>query len=242
MNFHLKSDRYERKRIPILKGITIVFVCAILIQIITPNFLPQIFLRSIAPLWAQKGDNQAQAVAELKNQIESLSLVENEYKAILAELGQKKPSEFILGHVLIVPPTSVYDTVVIDAGSAQGVQIGKKVYAGGMIALGEIVEVHGASSKVRLYSSPEQKYEVIIGVGSTSVRSIATGRGGGMYEVLAPREAKIQIGDNVTIPELSTVIYGKVAYIISDPARAFASILFQSPIPLQSLRRVYVEK
>ncbi len=242
MNFHLKSDRYERKKIPILKGITIVFVCAILIQFITPRFLPSIALRFIAPLWPVKGDDSAQTIAELKNQIDSFSIMENEYKTILAELGQKKPNEFILGHVLVAPPTSLYDTLIVDAGSKEGVQIGKKVYAGGMITLGVITEVQGETSKVKLYSSPEEKYDVIIGVGSTSIRSTATGRGGGMYEVLAPREAKIQIGDVVTVPELSDVVYGKVAYIISDPARAFASIVFQSPIPLQSIRRVYVEK
>lgn len=242
MSFLLKSDRYEKKKIPILKGITIVFVCAVLIQFITPTFLPSVFHRFISPLWSVQGDDQTQKIAELQATIDAQSLIETEYHILLEELGQRKPAEFLLGQVVVLPPTSLYDNVIINIGSVHGVQIGKKVYAGGMITLGEVVEVYEKTSKVKLYSSPDQKYDVIIGVGSTSLRAIATGKGGGMYEVLAPREAHLQVGDSVTVPEIASSVYGKVQHIISDPARAFESVLFQSPIPLQSLRHVYVER
>lgn len=242
MNFHLKSDRYDRKRIPILKGITVVFVCFILIQIITPTFLPGIVHRILAPLWASNTDDQAQLIAELQAKIESHALVEREHATLLAELGATPPSEVLLGHVLTLPPQSFYDTLIIDMGSQQGVHVGKKVYAGNQILLGEVVEVNARTSKIKLFSSPNQKYDVIIGVASSTVRATATGRGGGMFEALVPRESRVEVGNMVTVPELSTVEYGKVVHILTDPARAFDSVLFQSPIPLQSLRRVYVEK
>ncbi|MBP9701436.1 MAG: hypothetical protein KBD47_00455 [Candidatus Pacebacteria bacterium] len=242
MNFHLKSDRYERKKIPILKGITLVFICFVLIQILTPTFLPGVFHRIFTPLWSTTLDDQTQLISELRSQIDSFKLIEEEHKTILSELGQKKPSEVLLGHVLALPPKSVYDTLIIDIGVAQGVEVGKRVYAGNQILLGQIEEVQRNTSKAKLYSSPEQKYEVIIGVASSSVRATAVGRGGGMFEALVPREAKVVVGNLVTVPDITTTAYGKVEYIVTDPARAFDSVLFTGPIPLQSLRRVYVEK
>ncbi len=242
MNFHLKSDRYERKRIPILKGITLVFVCFVLIQVLTPTFLPGVFHRIFTPLWSAKLDDQSQLIDELRAQIDSFKLIEQEHKTILAELGQKKPNEVLLGHVLVLPPKSVYDTLIIDIGAAQGVVVGKRIYAGNQILLGEIEEVQKNTAKAKLYSSPDQKYDVIIGVASPSVRATAVGRGGGMFEALVPREAKVEVGDLVTIPDITNSVYGKVEHIVTDPARAFDSVLFTGPIQLQSLRRVYVEK
>jgi len=242
MNFHLKSDRYERKNIPILKGITIVFVCLVLIQFITPTFLPSLFHRIFAPLLVSRQDDHIQTIAELQAKINSFSLIEQEHKVILSELGQKKTHDVLLGRVLSLPPQSLYDTLIIDIGSTDGVQVGKKVFAGQQIVLGEIVEVFKTTAKAQLYSSPDQKYDVIIGTGSTSVRATAIGRGGGMFEALVPRGASISMGDTVTVPEISTTVYGTVSTVIADPVRAFVSVLFQSPIPLQSLRRIYVER
>ncbi len=242
MNFHLKSDRYERKKIPVLKSASFLFVCFILIQIIIPTFLPSLAHRIFAPFWIVKTDDTIQTIAELQAKIESFSLIEKEYTVLLDELGQKKPQELIFARVLTLPPQSLYDTLIIDSGSAQGVIVGKKVFAGKNILIGIVSEVYEKTAKVKLYSSPDEKYDVIIGVASSSVRATAVGHGNGMFEALVPREAAVEIGDNVTIPEISNTIYGKVNYIITDPARAFDSILFQSSIPIQSLRRVYVEK
>lgn len=242
MNFHLKSDRYERKRIPVLKGISIVFVCFILIQAIAPTFLPSMAHRVFSPFWNANADDSAQTIAELQAKVASFELIEKEHETLLSELGQKKPTDLIFARVLTLPPQSIYDTLIIDDGREQGVNIGKKVYAGNNILLGEVVEVYEKTSKVKLYSSPDEKYDIIIGTASSSVRATGVGRGNGMFEALVPREAKVNIGDIVTVPQISTTVYGKVSFIITDPARAFDSVLFQSPIPLQSLRRVYVEK
>lgn len=242
MNFHLKSDRYERKRIPVLKGISLVFACFILIQIVVPTFLPRIAHHIFSPFWTVKTDDTAQTIAELQTKIDSFSLIEKEHTTLLTELGQKKPSEMIFARVLVLPPQSIYDMLIIDSGSIQGVTVGKKVYAGNNILLGEVVEVYEKTAKVKLYSSPDEKYDIIIGTASSSVRAMGIGRGNGMFEALVPREAKVVVGDIVTVPQISTTVYGKVSYIITDPARAFDSVLFQSSIPLQSLRRVYVEK
>lgn len=242
MNFHLKSDRYERKKIPVLKGASFLFACFILVQIIVPTFLPNIFHRLLAPFWVSNTDDSAQTIAELQTKIDSLSLIEKEHSILLEELGQKKPQELLFARVLTLPPQSLYDTLIIDSGKIQGINNGKKVFAGENILIGVVSEVYEKTAKVKLYSSPDEKYDVIIGVASSSVRATAVGRGSGMFEVFVPREAQVEVGDSVTVPEISTTIYGKVSYIITDPARAFDSILFQSSIPLQSLRRVYVEK
>lgn len=242
MTFHLKSDRYERRKIPVIKGIAILCALLALVQFVFPQFFPALFLRAVGPLWAiPTTDDRDQKIAELQAQVNAHALVEREYAALLGDLGQRIPSDFILGRVLSVPPSTIYDSLLINVGEHDAVMAGQRVFVGNMIAIGTIAEVYQDTSKVSLYSTPGNTFDVIIGVGTTS-RATATGRGAGQFEVVVPREAPVSIGDIVTLPSISTAPFGIVSAVIRDPATAFASVLFLGPVPLQSITRVYVEK
>lgn len=234
MSFLLKSERYEKKRVDFIKITAIVFCLIVIIQIIFPKLFPSFFLRVVSPIWSVRDrDDRDQTISELKAEIESMTLLSK-------DISENKPANTITARVLSLPPASFYDTLIINIGKDHGVVEKKKVYVGNMISIGEVAEVYENTSKVVLYSSPNQPYDVL--VGTSSIKVTAYGKGAGVYEAEVPREAGIAVGDIVTVPAISHAIYGKVETVVTDPSRTFASIFFKSPVSIQSLTKVYVEQ
>ncbi len=240
MTFHLKSDRYDRKRFPLLKGVTGVFVVLFLVQLFVPKFFPNIFLRAVAPIWSlPQSDDRDQKIAELQAQVNAQALLRQEHETLLRDLGQRVPSDYILGRVLKIPPATLFDTMIINVGEEDAVSVGKRVFVGDMISVGVVSEIYKDTAKVSLYSTPGNSFDVLIG---STTRATAYGRGAGQFEVVVPREANVTVGDQVTIPSITSVLFGTIGAVITDPAKAFASAIFLGPVPLQTITRVYVEK
>src|SRR3989304_1524613 len=91
--------------------------------------------------------------------------------------------------ISLKPPKSLYDTLVVDAGSREGIQVGEKVLYGDNIMIGEIAEVFEKTSKVRLFSSSGEVIDVTIG--KRAVPALAVGIGGGNFEIQIPRDTLI---------------------------------------------------
>jgi cell shape-determining protein MreC len=144
-----------------------------------------------------------------------------------------------LAAVLRRPPFALYDELILDGGADFGFAVGDKVYATGNVPVGFISDVLGDTSRVTLYSSPNQRYDVVIG--SSHTPAFASGKGGGLYTAELPRIINIKEGDAVTIPSLDDAPLGIVNGILSDPTQAFETVLFSPPINLYELRWVLVE-
>jgi cell shape-determining protein MreC len=165
--------------------------------------------------------------------------LEKENAELKKLLGRGEKGNSILAQILKKPPLSAYDIFILDQGSDNGIRVGNKVYALGSIPIGEIVEVTGRTSKVRLFSSAGEKYTVFIG--ENNIEATAYGRGGGTFEASVPRDTKITRGNAVTIPELNKNFLGRVEDIISEPSHPFAIVLFNQPLNIYELRWVEVE-
>lgn len=260
MNYLLKNNREKRKAafpMYVLLGFTVVVV---VVTFISPSFFPELFSTIAAPFW--KGEhglsagasnaltskrellkeNEAlrETISKLYNQSLTYKLLQEEnteLKAILGRVGERK---VILATVLRKPPFSPYDVLVIDVGEKEGVSVGDEVVVEGDISIGNIAEVNGGTSKVKIYSSPGEKHNVLIG--TTSIQASATGRGGGNFEIILPRDADVKVGDSVTIPGITPTLFGTVSALLGDPARPFETVLFKSPINISELKKVQVVK
>ncbi len=199
----------------------------------------------------------------------SIAFLEQENAELKSMLGRTPAATSILATVLKKPPFSSYDNLIIDVGADHGVVVGDIVYAmspaitiigtstdvfsnasssassstpsapiGVHIPIGVIAEVDPTTSKVDLFSSPDEKYTVEIGTHHLAVN--ATGRGSGSFQAILPREAGITVGDLVTIPSIQPIVFSTVSDILSDPARPYATVLFQSPINITTLHWVEV--
>ena len=188
-----------------------------------------------------------------ENEILKSKLVENDasmanYNILLDEnnkfkeiLGRKPiDRNMILAGILEKPNHSLYDVLVIDGGENEGISLGQRVFALGNIPIGYVAEVYANSSKVVLYSSPREITEVVISGRDVFMQLI--GRGNGNFEMILPRDFVLDNSAEVSLPGANSFLLAKVATIISDPRDSFQKALLVSPVNIQELKFVEVEK
>ncbi len=184
----------------------------------------------------------------LKSELDQNQATMTNYNSLLAEnislketLGRKnEKTSMTLSAVLSKPNISLYDTLVIDVGTKENIQTGDMVFALGNIPVGRISEVYPSSSKVTLFSSSGEKTQVV--VGDKNVFMEALGRGGGNFEMIIPRDFTLVKGDHVVLPGIMPYVLGVVETTISDPRDPFIKALLVSPVNIQEIKFVEVEK
>ena len=170
------------------------------------------------------------------------------YNSVLDENVQLKDTlgransklNLILSAVLSKPNRSLYDTLLIDVGKNQGAVVNQKVFAQGNVPIGYIAEVYPSSSKVILFSSPGEKTEVVLSGKNAFMEAI--GRGGGNFEMILPRDFTVENGTEVSLPGITPYTLAIVQTIISDPRDSYQKALLASPVNIQQLKFVEVEK
>ena len=70
----------------------------------------------------------------------------------------------------------------------------------------------------------------------------AVGRGGGSFEISIPRELEIVEGTELVLPGFEHQLLAMVEKIIFDPRDPVKTILATSPVNIQHLRWVEVER
>ncbi len=180
-------------------------------------------------------------------QINELQYEMSNYKTILDEniklkeiLGRNNiKGNILLATILAKPNRSPYDTLLLDVGVEEGVQIGDLVFARGDVPIGKIAEAYNDSAKVILFSNPAEKTEVTISGRDAFLQVV--GRGGGNFEMVIPRDFVLDIGTEVVLPGMHNNILAKVESLISDPRDSMAKALLVSPVNIQELKFVQIE-
>ncbi|MEI6490349.1 MAG: rod shape-determining protein MreC [bacterium] len=135
------------------------------------------------------------------------------------------------------PPFSPFDTIVVNGGSDNGIQVDDLAFASADVLVGYVTAVFPSTSIVTLYSSSGQRQEVYAGTSSEAVAS--EGRGGGNFYIKVPSETKITVGDPIIWPSMQNILIGVVNKVDAVSGDAFSYVFFRSLIPIYSIR--YVE-
>jgi hypothetical protein len=100
--------------------------------------------------------------AALKAEVQDRKILAAENDS-LKELFGRKPQkkDFIYAAVLARPGFFTYDSLVLDAGKADGIEAGQMVYAGEYTVIGTISDVYDSSSRVILFSNPPRKHRLL---------------------------------------------------------------------------------
>ncbi len=177
---------------------------------------------------------------EQEASIATLTTIQDENAKLTEMLARKKETtQLIMARILAKPNQSPYDTLVIDAGSAEGMRYGAKVFARGDIPIGTIAESDTHASKVKLFSTSGEKTKAVI-VGKDIFIDLE-GQGGGTFQTTLPRDVVIEKGTAVaTIDDGSTIAI--MEETLADSRDPFQRILFRSPVNIFELRFVGVEK
>ena len=144
----------------------------------------------------------------------------------------------ILATVLVKPPQTPFDMLIVDAGLAQTVSVGDKVIANANTFIGEVIEVQADTAKISLYSTPGRKLSVVLG--TNSVTAEAVGVGGGNFNIKLPKEVEVKEGDVIVIPSITTNVFGIVEKVNSNDNDSFQMILFKSPVNISELNFVEI--
>lgn len=146
----------------------------------------------------------------------------------------------ILASVLVRPPQSPYDALIVNVGEESGVQVGDQVYAFAGFPIGEIVETKKTRSTVRLLSAPGSKVDVLIGTSTMAVT--AEGKGAGNFFLKLPKVTEIKVGDVVTRTYFPPEVLSTIESVDSEDGEAYIYAYFKLPIQLNSLVYVLIKK
>lgn len=181
---------------------------------------------------------QAVALADgVKLERDTLQARNTELEALVGRLPTDH--KLVMGTILSKPGFSPYDTLIIDAGISENVKVGQIVLADSAIAVGTVTNVEQHTATISLYSTPDQKLNVLIG--GHAIQAVAIGKGAGNFEIRLPRNTEVSVGDTVTLANDPQKILGSVEIIDVNPSDSFDKILFKGPVDVNKVRFLLVE-
>ena len=150
--------------------------------------------------------------------------------ALFRSLGRAVSGKGISAAVLVHPPETPYDILIIDVGTDDGVVMGQEVSlavdsSSGQLGpkIGVITEVYKKNSRVLLFSASGEKTNAILERNSVPV--VLIGRGGGNFEFTLPREADVVIGDKILSSDINRVLVGVVKDVEMEATDSFKKVL-----------------
>lgn len=261
MNYHLKSSNFQdRKRNEKKKLLITIFSLVVLLLIISTSPVRSTLFSVALPVWkiqnyivnsnffeyfkSKQTLINERLIMEQKlflagNLIDINNTLEAENENLKDLLGRRNINiKSILAKILVKPPQTPYDLLIVDIGSDLGVKVGDKVVANTNIYIGEVSEVFPQSSKITLYSTPGETIPVVLGINSISVEAV--GIGGGNFNIFLPREVEVKEGDVIIIPIITANVFGIVEKIIFKETDSFQTVLFKSPVNISELSFVEI--
>ena len=255
MNYHLQPRKKSYFKSPKIVWSVGVLVLVGGIHLLFPAFFSGVFHKIITPFWSagesvtektkdygnltqsrksliQENEELKQSLSEVRFLSEENSFLREENISLKNLLDYRPENKQIVGVILARPPVSLYDTFVISVGTAHGVSEGDVVLTTPSVPVGEVVRALSRTSLVKLYSSPGEETQVLIGASRTL--ATAKGQGGGMLLIDLPRDVSVIEGDIIVLPLASPRLFGVVEQIEASPADPFQKLYFQSPASLFS--------
>lgn len=173
---------------------------------------------------------------KLKMNLLNQEAIIKENKKLNEILNRDKNKNIILGYVISWPPSSPYDTLIIDVGMNQGVEKKDKVFFNDLV-IGEIYDVFDHTSLVYLFSTNGSKSDVVL---NEKIPVTAEGIGGGNFIIKLPKGIDVKNGDKILLPDTNVSPFGIVEYVETKPSDAFQNVFFRSPFNIFDIKEVHV--
>jgi cell shape-determining protein MreC len=245
---------HNRKRLGITLGILIVgilifsFLRNPLINITAPfwksNFFSRTFLGTVALVRSKESlENENQS---LKAQLDSYNslvvssrVLEDSRDQLLTYFNRASTTPGIAAAVLVHPPETPYDMLVIDAGTSEGVALGNRVSLPEGVVIGNVSQVSTYSARVDLYSGSGNTTDAVLERNSLPVTLI--GQGGSNFEFDLPKGVAVEDGDKILSPNIRSEMIAVVGDVESDPTDSLEHVYARSVVDVFTLRFVLVK-
>lgn len=169
---------------------------------------------------------------EMSYQNQLYKLVVDENTKLKSAASLESFAKVIPARVLLRPPQTHYDSLILDRGTDSGVKENDIVAVSGFV-LGKIVSVGRSSSTAELFSTGGVTHDVILG--TPSAVAVSNGLGGGSFSISLPRSVTVDVGDMVRIPNSETLALGRVVSVKGEATDAAQTVYVASPVALQTL-------
>lgn len=189
----------------------------------------------------QENENLKIKNTELESKMLDYNLIQKENEDLKMLLGRlPAKSDFVLANIISKPNKSLYDTLVLDTGLDSGIVAGKIIFADAQFPIGYITAVYDHTSVATLFSNSKEITQAQIEGSNTSVELL--GRGGSNFEINVPHDLSVPNGSFVVAPHIGSKIIAIVADIVSDPHDPMNKIILKSPVNIQDLKWVQIQK
>ena len=142
--------------------------------------------------------------------------------ALRVELSEKPETAYGTARVLERPPHTHYDTLLINAGAADGVVVGDDVSAHNT-TVGVVTSTSNGVSVVQLHSSPGATRDITLG--TPTAIAVATGLGGGSFSVTVSGTVHVAVGDTLqdVRTSLPLAVIGSIEHKETDTSQTITA-------------------
>lgn len=235
-------NKQNNKLKPILLLVCVILI-VVLFHVSIFKFLSKVLQSTGRFIWGTTNSFKSKDESRLAQLEAKLSLYDTviHENILLKDIFYRASNDnFILASILAKPSMSPFDTLIIDVGLSDGILVGQNVFAYGDVFLGKVDQVYNKTSVIKLFSSPGETTDTIISGKDIFIQAV--GRGGQNFEITVPQNIEILKGTQIILPGLKPYILGLVEEIISDPREPFQKLLIHSPINIQEVKFVQIEK
>jgi cell shape-determining protein MreC len=242
-----KMERSRDSKATFIKTAGALAVLGIVILFSTPLAVRiRALVATIAPPKNTDAELQALSkdalIARVTNDEDALNRVK--YQAVLYDMVSKENAalrkaahatfspDFITARVIVRPPQTMYDTLLIDEGSAGEFAEGDIAAFDG-VALGRIASLGEGTAIVELFSNPGAQTDVVIGAPQSIV--VAKGMGGGAFELSVPQGVAIHANDPVRLSGSATLLLGTVSGVSAKETDASQTVYVRAPVSYSDL-------
>jgi len=182
----------------------------------------------------------------LSDQLENDRLDLIDYESIKSEneklreaLKIKPIGNFITASVIAKSPQIPLDSLFLDKGLADGLNIGDLVLSSERVLVGKIVKLSKNRATVALNSFAGQ---VSFGyVGRTNEPLEIKGNGGSVITAKVPIDFDIMVGDKIMVGGSTDSLVAVVGVVEEDQSSGFKNILMSLPVDVSKTNIVFVE-
>lgn len=196
------------------------------------------FMRPKASL-VEENNNLKDEVRGLRADLLFYDALAVEHQRLLQSFGRGEGLPRKIAVVVVKPPQSPYDTIILDIGSVDGIAVDQSIFGSGNTALGRISSVEKNHSTATLFSNSGMESQAIVERSGMSI--VVKGNGGGGFEARVPQDSDISLEDIIVLPGRIPAPLGRVVKIDSTPASSFKAISISSLANINYTRWVEVE-
>jgi cell shape-determining protein MreC len=248
-----RSSGLQRMRAP--RALLSLVVVVVLVFIVVAALLWRgaaagLLWRILAPVTLWRNDADFSEITQLQVQLASTTaaladrnLLYQENLDLKARLDRDGVEETVLAGILLRPPGTPYDTLMVDAGAAQGIVVGDQVSAGGEAFIGTVEQVYPTTARVVLFSAPGQNFNALLTQEDGSVVPInVVGQGGGSMVATVPANTIAMVGDPVVFPGINGGFSGSISAVVTKEGDSFETLYLSLPADPLTLRFVEIRK